>query len=480
MNKIRSSKSLKYLQDYYSGFLSFLKDVLESVSGTEQDFTTGKLGRAILLLSIPMVLEMLMESVFAVVDIYFVSKLSADAVAVVGITESLMTIVYAIGIGFSAAATAMVSRRIGEKDHDGASASAGQAIIVSIAASMLIAVPGIFFASDILLLMGIDRQVASVLSGYTAIMLGSNVVIMLLFVINAIFRSAGDAAISMRVLWMANILNMVLDPILIFGLGPVPALGIEGAAIATTTGRGLAVTYQFYLLFSGKRRISITVNDLRASLVLIKKLLRLSAGGIGQNLIATSSWIFLMRIISEFGNEVLAGYTIAIRVIIFFLLPSFGISNAAATLVGQNLGAGKPERAEKAVWITGLVNVIFLGIVGIFFITVPGSFVGIFTSLDDVALVGTESLRIISYGFLAYGVGMVLINSLNGAGDTLTPAWINFFCFWLIEIPLAYYLAMKMNLDQKGVFWAIVIAETLLTLTAAVIFSRGKWKNKTV
>ena len=459
---------------------NLMNDILESISGTEQDFTKGSLKRAILLLSIPMVLEMLMESIFAIVDIYFVSKLGTEAIATVGITESLITIIYAIGIGLATATTAIVSRRIGEKNPKGASTAAFQAIITGLSVSVLLAVPGIFFSSHILSLMGATDAMVSDYSGYTAIMIGGNGVIMLLFIINAIFRSAGDAAVSMRVLWVANIINIILDPCLIFGLGPFPELGITGAAVATNIGRGIAVMYQFYLLFRGKKRIKLTWSDIQINFSVIKKLINLSLGGIGQYLIATSSWIILVRIISIFGSVALAGYTIAIRVVIFALLPSIGISNAAATLVGQNLGAHQPGRAEQSAWITGKVNLILLGTIGLILVTFSGSFIALF--VDDPAIIhnGSVSLRIISYGFLAYGFGMVMVNSLNGAGDTTTPTKINFVCFWLIEIPLAYILAITFKMNEKGVFYSIFIAETIMAAAAFVIFKRGKWKSNKV
>jgi putative MATE family efflux protein len=427
-----------------------------------------------------MVLEMVMESIFAVVDIWFVSRLGADAVATVGITESLLTIVYAIGIGLSTATTALVSRRIGEKDKAGASEAAFQSIITALSVSMLISIPGMIYSKEILLLMGLEPDIAMQYSGYTAIMLGGNMVIMFLFIINAVFRSSGDAAISMRVLWMANLLNLVLDPILIFGFGPIPALGIEGAAIATTTGRGLAVVYQFYILFNGKKRVALDKNKLSIQPGVIWKLIKLSAGGIGQYLIATTSWIFLVRILSDFGSDVVAGYTIAIRVIIFSILPSYGVSNAAATLVGQNLGAKKPKRAEKAVYITGGVNMALMGVAGLIFILFPHAFIRLFINDPDVVEVGANALRVISYGFIAYGVGMVLINSINGAGDTITPTKINFLTFWVTEIPLAYFLATQTAMKEEGVFYSIVIAETIMTMMAYWVFQRGKWKERKV
>jgi putative MATE family efflux protein len=318
------------------------------------------------------------------------------------------------------------------------------------------------------------------MSGYTAWMIGGNAVIMLLFIINAVFRSAGDAAISMRVLILANGLNIVLDPLFIFGIGPFPELGVTGAAVATNTGRGIAVLFQLYLLFGGRHRIKLRMDHIKVKIRTIREILRISAGGFMQNLIATSSWIGLFRILSVYGNEVLAGYTIAIRIIIFALLPSWGISNAAATLVGQNLGANKPERAEKAVWFTALVNVILLGSIGVFFALFPSFFLGLFTSESDVIRHGAEALRVITFGFLAYGLGMVMIQSFNGAGDTSTPTWINFFSFWLIEIPLAYSLALVMGFGEYGVFYAILSAETIMTILAVFLFRRGKWKLKQV
>lgn len=459
---------------------NFLTDIKEAITGTEQDFTSGSLRRAIFLLSVPMVLEMVMESVFAVVDIYFVSRLGADAVATVGITESIVTIVYAIGVGLSMATTALVSRRIGEKKPEEAAKVAFQSILTGLLVSLVIAIPGIIYASKLLQVMGATEEMYSSMWGYTAVMLGGNVVIMLLFIINAVFRSAGDAAISMRVLWMANIINLFLDPMLIFGIGPFPELGVMGAAIATNIGRGLAVVYQFYLLFSGKGRVKLSVKDISIHFKTIKQLVKLSLGGIGQNIIATSSWIGLVRIISEFGSEVLAGYTIALRIIIFSLLPSWGISNASATLVGQNLGAKEPARAEKSVWATGKVNMIFMGTVSLIFILFPSMFIQLF--IDDILVIksGALCLRIISYGFVAYGLGMVLVQAFNGAGDTVTPTKINLFCFWLLEIPLAYLFAITAGIGETGVYYAIVVAETMMTILAAYLFMKGKWKLKKV
>ena len=464
-------------RSYRNKLKLFFRALYESISGTEQDFTSGNLGRAILLLSIPMVLEMMMESVFAIADIFFVSKLGAAAVATVGITESLMAIIYSIAIGLSMATTALVARRIGEKNDAAAGHAAFQAILIGMAVALLLALPGSLLAPQLLVLMGIPAATAHEFAVYTAIMIGSNAVIMLLFIINAVFRSAGDAVVSMKVLWLANIINIILDPCLIFGLGPFPAMGIAGAAVATATGRGLAVVYQLYLLLAGKRRIGLRREYMTPDLRVIRRLLRLSSGGIGQTLIATSSWIGMVRIIAMFGPEVVAGYTIGIRLVVFALLPSAGISNAAATLVGQNLGAYLPSRAERSAWTTGLVNLVLMGGIGMLFVIFPRHFVGLFITDPAVIAGGAQCLRIISYGFIAYGLGMVMVNALNGAGDTATPVKINLFCYYIVEIPLAYLLAIPLGMREQGVFYAILIAETMLTLTAVVVFRQGKWKT---
>lgn len=456
------------------------RDVIESIRGTEMDFTKGSLKRAIFLLSVPMVLETLMESVFAVVDIFYVSKLGHDAVATVGITESVMTLVYAVSIGFSAATTAIVSRRIGEKNYDKASLSSIQAIITGITISLFIAIPGILYAVKILELMGLPQSLIEKNFMYTSIMMGGNIVIMLLFIINAVFRSAGDAAISMRVLWFANIINIVLDPCLIFGWGPFPEMGIAGAAVATNIGRGLAVLYQFYLLFNGKNRIKVRLQHVKVNIKIIKSLFNLSFGGIGQHLIATSSWIFLMRIVSDFGSVVVAGYTIALRIVFFAMMPSWGLSNAASTLVGQNLGAKHPMRAEKSVRITSIANMIFLGIIGIILVAFPEPFIRFFISDSDVIEKGITGLRIISYGFVFYALGMVMVQSFNGAGDTKTPTWINLFCYWLIEIPLAYLLSKSLGMKENGVYYAVIISESLMAMAGYFLFLKGKWKKKMV
>ncbi|MCB0824377.1 MAG: MATE family efflux transporter [Bacteroidales bacterium] len=460
--------------------LQLLTDIKEAIAGTEQDFTSGSMRRAIFLLAVPMVLEMLMESTFAVFDIYFVTKLGPDAIATVGLTESLITIVYAIGVGLSMATTALVSRRIGEKDPEKAARAAFQSIITGLAVSFLIAIPGMIFAKDLMRMMGANDTIVNEMSSYTSIMLGGNAVIMMLFIINAVFRSSGDAAISFRVLVIANLLNIILDPLLIFGIGPFPELGITGAAIATNTGRGLAVLYQLYLLFYGKGRVRLSAKNIAIRMETIRQVLKLSAGGIGQYLIATSSWIGLYRIISEFGSEALAGYTIAIRIVIFALMPAWGISNAASTLVGQNLGAGKPDRAEKSVWVVSRINMFYMGLVSILLVLLPGMFIGIFAEDTGFAESGVVALRTVSYGLIFYGLGMVVVQSFNGAGDTITPTKINFVIFWLIEIPLAYILAMMTGMGEQGVYYSIIIAESLMTLAAVYYFRKGKWKLKQV
>ena len=473
------------LRSKYSNSLlrQFFRDLREAIGGSERDFTQIPLSKAIILLSIPMVLEMIMESVFALVDIFFVSRLGAEAIATVGITESLMTIIYAISIGLSVGTTALVSRRIGEKKPEEAAVSAVQAIFTGIAVSMIFSAVGIFFAKDLLRLMGASESTVEMGYMYPTIMLGGNGVIMLLFIINAVFRSSGDAAISMRVLWFANILNIILDPLLIFGIGPFPEMGVQGAAIATNIGRGVAVLYQIYLLLNGNYRVKVRVAQIVVKLGEMVKLVKLSLGAIGQYLIATSSWVFLVWVVTGLGEEVVAGYTIAIRVLLFALLPSWGLANAAATLVGQNLGAKQPDRAERSAWVVGIANMIFLGLVSILFIAIPEKFISFFVNGMDEPVVmasGITCLRIISFGFLVYAMGQVMINSINGAGDTATPVWINFIAFWLLEIPLAYIFTNVMDLHINGVCYAILIGEAAMTMIAIAIFRRGKWKLKQV
>jgi putative MATE family efflux protein len=456
------------------------KDLREAVRGSEQEFTEGSLSRAIILLAIPMVLEMVMESVFAVVDVFFVAKLGADAVATVGLTESVITLVYAVAIGLSMGTTALVARRIGEKDRPGAVVAAVQAIAVGIIMSLPITAAGIIFAPKILALMGASQNIITTGAGYTTVMLAGNATIMLLFLINAIFRGAGDAAIAMRVLWIANAFNIVLDPCLILGLGPFPELGVTGAAVATNIGRGLGVLYQLHVLFRGRGRVQLNRAGLKFSPAVMLHLLRVSLGGVFQILIATASWVGLTRIMAIFGSAALAGYTIAIRIIVFSILPSWGLSNAAATLVGQNLGAKKPERAEKSVWLTGFSNMLFLIGVGLVFILFAEPLVAIFTNDPNVVPYAVACLRVVSYGYLFYAYGMVIVQAFNGAGDTYTPTLINLGCYWLVQIPLAYMLAMPLQIGANGVFVAITIAESLLAVVGILVFRRGKWKEKQV
>lgn len=462
------------------GLTNLWKDIREAVTGSQQDFTEGSIGRAILLLSIPMVLEMLMESVFAVVDIFFVSKLGADAVATVGLTESMLTIIYAIAIGLAMATTAIVARRIGEKNRVGAAEAAVQAIAVGMFVSLPIGLMAALFGRNLLHLMGASSSILATGYLYPTILLGGNVVIMLLFIINAIFRGAGDAAIAMRVLWLANFVNIVLDPCLIFGLGPFPELGVAGAAIATTIGRGIGVLFQFMMLGRDRTRVRVTKKHLRLEFGVMKRLVRLSLGGIGQFLIATSSWVALVRIIAIFGSEALAGYTIAIRIILLSILPSWGMSNAAATLVGQNLGAKKPQRAERSVWMSAFINMLFLGAMATLFHTYAETLIRLFTTNAQVIAIGSRCMHIITYGYLFYAYGMVIVQAFNGAGDTTTPTIVNFFCFWLFEIPLAYILAVSLGMEQNGVFYAIMIAESSIGIVAIMLFRRGRWKTRQV
>jgi len=454
----------------------FFKYFKIAVSGKEESFTTGSIRRAIFMLSIPMILEMLMESIFAIVDIFYVSQVSVNAVATIGLTESVITLVYAIAIGLSMAATAVVARRVGEKDLKGASQAAVQVIFLGTAVAILISVFGILYPKEILGLMGAEPDLIEEGYGYTKVLLGGNITIMLLFLINAIFRGAGNASIAMWTLILSNGLNIILDPIFIFGFGPIEAHGVEGAAIATTIGRGSAVVFQLGILFFGYSRIKIAFKDLVLQVSVMWNLIKVSLGGIGQFLIGTSSWVFLMRIMSEFGSEVLAGYTIAIRVMMFTLMPAWGMSNAAATLVGQNLGAKQPERAETSVWITGKYSAIFMLLVSVVYLAFAPQIIGLFTEEVEVIENGSLCLRVIAAGYLFYGYGMVIINAFNGAGDTKTPTYINFVCFWLFQLPFAYFLAITLNYGPVGVFVSITLAEVLIAIIGIIWFKKGKWK----
>ncbi len=467
------SKSLPTIQ-------SFFKNLKIAVSGKEQEFTKGSIRRAVFMLSIPMILEMLMESIFAVVDIFYVSKVSVNAVATIGLTESVVTLVYAVAIGLSMAATAIVARRIGENDREGASKATVQVIFLGIAVAAVISVIGILFPKDILALMGGEPDLIAEGYGYTQVLLGGNVTIMLLFLINAVFRGAGDASIAMWTLILSNGLNIILDPMFIFGFGPIPAFGVEGAAIATTIGRGSAVLFQLAVLFYGWSKIKVGFKDLVLRVGVMLNLIKVSLGGIGQFLIGTSSWVFLMRIMSEFGSEVLAGYTIAIRVMMFTFMPAWGMSNAAATLVGQNLGAKQPDRAEQSVWQTGKYCAIFMGLVSLAYLFFAPQIISWFTNEANVIDNGSLCLRVIAAGYIFYAYGMVVINSFNGAGDTETPTIINFICFWLFQLPFAYLMAITFDFGPTGVFLAIVLAEVLISVIAIIWFRKGKWKLKQV
>ena len=453
--------------------------IWEAIRGTEQDFTKGSISRAILLLSIPMVLEMSMESLFGIVDVFFVAKLGPDAVATVGLTESMLTVVFAISLGIGMATTAMVARRIGEKDREGASIAAVQGIWLGIVASIIVGAIGIFFAPRLLEAMGAPP---GVLAGatYTTVILGGAVTVVFLFLNNAIFRGAGDAVIAMQVLWVSNGINIVLDPCLIFGWGPFPELGLAGAAIATTTGRGIGVILQFVVLFRGRGRVSVGRRHVALAPKVMLRLLRVSFTGMLQYLVATASWLALVRIIARFGASALAGYTIALRIIIFAFLPAWGMSNAAATLVGQNLGAKRPDRAERSVWQTGLYNMVFLGLVSVLFVALSEPLVRLFTSEADVIPYGADCLRYVSYGYIFYAWGVVMEQSFNGAGDTTTPTFINLFCYWAWQIPLAYVLAIPFGMGPRGVFLAIAISESTLAIVALLVFRRGKWKNQRI
>ncbi len=459
---------------------SFWKSLREAIRGSHQDFTAGNLNRAILLLAVPMVLEMVLESLFAVVDVFWVAHLGANAVATVGLTESLLSLVFAVALGLSLSTTAMVARRIGEKDPAGAAVAGVQAIALGLAISLAIGVPCLVFAPDLLRLMGASPEIVAVGSGYARIALGGSGVLLLLFLNNAIFRGTGDAAIAMRILWVSNIINLVLDPCFIFGLGPFPRLGVTGAAAATITGRSIGVVYQFYRLLRGTERIRILRRQIRINLHVLLRLARVSVTGVLQFAIAHTNWIGLVRIVSIFGAAALAGYTIAIRIVIFVILPAWGLSNAAATLVGQNLGAKQPERAEQSVWRTGIYNMLFLGSVGVLFIFFAEPLIRLFSKDPAVVPLGAACLRIVSYGNIGYAYGMVMLQAFNGAGDTVTPTYVYLFGFWMLEIPLAYWLAMPMHLRSNGVFIAIVIAETAIAGASAILFKRGAWKQQQI
>ncbi len=459
---------------------SIWQELKNAIRGTEADYTKINLNKAIFLLAVPMVLELLMEMTFAVADIFFVGKLGASAVATVGLTETYLFLLYAVAMGLSMAVTAIIARRVGEKKTEQAGISAVQAIIIGLIISIPFSLAGIFYAKELLILMGADEWSVHQGYGYTQWMLGGNLAIMLLFVINAVFRGAGDAAIAMRILWIANGVNILLDPLLIFGWGPIPPLGIEGAAVATNIGRGIGVLSQLYLLFKGGKHIRVTIAQLRLHMGAMVNLLKTSYGGIAQSIISMSSWIFLMRILSDVGSEAVAGATIALRILMFTMMPAWGLSNAAATLVGQNLGANSPQRAESTVWKIGLYNMVFLLGISCLFFFFNKSLMGIFTHEWEVIVIGSDWLRILSYSFFVYGWWMVSVQAFNGAGDTKTPTYINLVFFWLIQIPLAYWLAIKLNWAHQGVFWAVFISETSAGIFTFWLFRKGNWKKTKV
>jgi putative MATE family efflux protein len=449
---------------------------LEAVRGSERDYTVGPVGPALVMLSVPMVLEMAMESLFAVVDVFFVSRISADAVATVGVTESMLTIVYTVALGLGIGATAVVARRIGERDEEGAAQAAAQSIALGLIVAVAVGIFGFVYAEPLMRAMGATPSMIDSSLGYTRVMFAGNATVTLLFLINAIFRGAGDPAIAMRMLWVANAINIVLDPLLIFGFGPVPAMGVTGAAIATNIGRGIAVVTQLWMLWSGRSRVHLRRRHVELVPAVMVNVCRLSGVGFLQVLIDTSSYIGLVKVISTFGSDVLAGYTIGIRTVIFAILPAWGLSNAAATMVGQALGAKNPDRAEVSVWTAGKYNAIVLGLISVIFIVFAPQIVSIFTNDPRVAPYATSCLRIVSTGFVFFAYGLVFTQSFNGAGDTWTPTWINLGCFWLFQIPLAWLLAIRLEMGPPGVFIAMTAAFSLLAIVSGVIFRRGAWK----
>jgi putative MATE family efflux protein len=454
--------------------------IADALRGVEHDYTEGSVRRAVVLLAVPMVMEMAMESIFAVVDVFWVSRLGADAVATVGLTEAMLAIVYTVALALGIGATAVVARRIGERDEEGAARAAAQALLLGLIVAAGIGVAGAWHTEWLLALMGATPSMVESSSGYARIMFGGNATVTLLFLINAIFRGAGDAAIAMRMLWFANAINLVLDPLLIFGVGPFPELGVTGAAVATNIGRGTAVVVQVAVLMSGAARVRVLWAHLRLMPGVMWTVCRLSSTGFLQILIDTSSWIGLVRVVSSFGSEALAGYTIGIRMVMFAILPAWGLSNAAATMVGQALGAGKPDRAEEAVWTAGRLTMYLLGGIGAVFIVFAPQIAGVFTEEAAIAAHAVTCLRIVSSGFLFFAYGLVLTQAFNGAGDPWTPTWLNFGCFWVWQIPLAWLMALKLGWGPSGVYWAITIAFSTFAVASAMVFGRGTWKRKHV
>jgi putative MATE family efflux protein len=469
-----------YALDSFFSMRKFFQLFLAALRGSESNFTSGSINRAIFLLSVPMILEMVMESLFAVVDVFFVAKIGTEAVATVGLTESVLTLVYSIAIGMSTAATALVARRVGESNPREAGQAIGQVILISLVAAVALGLPGFLFADDILRLMGGNAQLIANGVGFTQMIFLSSPAIILLYTLSGCLRGAGMASVAMQSLWLSNGVNIILCPVLIFGWGPFPELGVMGSAVATTTGRSLGVLYQLVALARRKGIVELRSSDMTPNGDIIRNLLNLAAGGTAQFLIGSASWVFLTRLVSTFGSDAVAGYTIAIRILIFTILPSWGLANAAATLVGQNLGAGQPDRAETSAWRAAVGNMVFLVLVGIGFYVFAAEIVGIFDKQPAVVAVAVKCLKIFCLGYVAFAYGMVLTQALNGAGDTKTPTLMNVICFWVIEIPLAYFLAQTLNWGPEGVFWSVAFSESLLAVFAILIFRRGRWKTVAV
>jgi len=455
----------------------FFKLFVRAVKGEDMDYTKGSIKQALFLLSVPMILEMLMESLFAIVDVFLVARVSNEAVATVGITEGVLMLIESVAIGIAMASTALVARRIGEKNYERASEVAIQSILLASVVSLVTGILAFIYAESILELMGADQKLIEVGSSYTRIILSMNFILMFLFVLNGIFRAAGNPEIAMRTLVLSNAINILLDPILIFGLGPISGMGVTGAAIATCIGRGTGVIYQMYMLLNSKSSIRLYKRHIRPNLYILGKLFRVSLGGAGQFLISTASWIFLIRILAGFGSNILAGYTIAIRIIIFSILPSWGLSNATATLVGQNLGASEPERAEITVWQAGKFNMLFLLFLSIIFFCFAPFIVSFFTTDATVAQEAVNCLKIICLGYVFFAYQMIINQAFNGAGDTVTPSWLSFIFMWLVQIPLAYVLAIHTALESKGVYISIAVSSMLMTAAAIYLFRKGRWKQ---
>ena len=459
---------------------TFLQSLKEAIRGTHQDFTQGSISRAIFLLATPMVLEMSMESLFAIVNVFWVTRLGAEAVATVGLTESLLTLVFSVAIGISMSTTAMVARRVGEKKMREAAIAGSQAILLSVLVALAMGIPSWFLAPRLLEMMGATRTIVESGQWYASIVLGCNVVVLLLFLNNAIFRGAGDASLAMRVLWISNLINLVLDPCLIFGFGPFPELGITGAAVSTLIGRSTGVAYQLWMLTNGRGRVHILLRDFRLQPRVMMTLLRVSTTGILQFAIGHTSWIALVRMVSTFGATAVAGYTIGIRIFIFAVLPSWGLSGAAATMMGQNLGARKPERASKAVFLTASYNALFLGMVSVVFVFAPEALVHLFTTDKEVSRFAVDCLRIIGFGNIIYAFGMVMVQAFNGAGDTVTPTMINVVGFWFFEIPIAWALAYPLGMEVRGVFLSIPLAHAVITALGVTLFLKGRWRTRMI